>query len=170
MTDVSMQGSRLVIQNPKIKGANVVINFYDEGTPIGFPALDNVGVSGNMNGEMITWTRYRPATFQIVVTPGSKADKSLRTLLYLGSIGGTGGNPVDQSAVYIPTALWIIPGITTNGVPQGEGISSAGELVFTFNNGRMSGGTPAIGSNGEGKASGCSYSFVFEQWQPPKVG
>ena len=162
-----MQGSKLVIENPNIKGSNIVINFYDEGTPIGFPVLDNVGVSGNFNGEMITWSRYRPVSFQIVVTPGSTADKALRRLLYLGAVGGTGGNPVDQKAVYIPVSKWITPGITTNGVSNGEGISSAGEMTYTFTKGRMAGGTPAIGTNGEGKASGCQYNFTFESWTPP---
>lgn len=159
MVDISMQGASLVIKNSMLGGAkNVVLEFSDEGTPIDFPDMETVGYAMTMNGDLVTWTKPAPVTFRVTVIPGSSNDAALRRLLYAGHIGGKKGVAIDQNSVHIDTAVLTVPSITNFGSDIGAG----NMLRFTFHNGRMSGGQPAIGSNAEGKMSARTYNFVFE--------
>lgn len=159
MIDISMQGASLVIRNSMLNGAkDVVLEFSDEGTPIDFPDMETVGYAMTMNGDLVTWTKPAPVTFRVTVIPGSSNDSALRRLLYAGHIGGAQGKAINQQAVHIETAVLTVPSITN----FGSNIGSGSMLRFTFKNGRMSGGQPAIGSNAEGKMSARTYNFVFE--------
>lgn len=154
-----MQGASLTIENSILGGGNIVLEFSDEGTPIDFPDLETVGYAMTMNGDLVTWTKPAPITFRVTVIPGSENDSKLRRLLYIGHIGGAQGKAIAQSQVYISTATLTVPSITNHGSGK---IGTGDMLRFTFKNGRMSGGQPAIGSNAEGKMSARTYNFVFE--------
>jgi len=160
MIDISMQGATLAIENSMLSGGkgNIVLEFSDEGTPIDFPDLETVGYAMTMNGDLVTWTKPAPITFRVTVIPGSENDSKLRRLLYAGHIGGAKGNKITQSQVYISAATLTVPSITN----YGSDIGTGNLLRFTFKNGRMTGGQPAIGSNAEGKMSARTYNFVFE--------
>ena len=158
MIDISMQGATLSFSNPFLN-KNVVLEFSDEGTPLEFPDLEVCGYAMTMNGELVTWTKPSPITFRISVIPGSVSDASLRNLLYAGHVGGKKGIAISQSVVYIASATLTVPKISVNNssiVRNGE------QHRFTFHNGRLTGGNPAIGSNSEGKMSVRTYNFVFE--------
>ena len=158
MIDISMQGATLSFDSPYLK-KNVVLEFSDEGTPLEFPDLEVCGYAMTMNGELVTWTKPTPITFRISVIPGSVSDTSLRNLLYAGHIGGKKGNAINQIAVYIASATLTVPQISLNSTAI---IQDGGRHRFTFHNGRLTGGNPAIGSNSEGKMSVRTYNFVFE--------
>lgn len=157
MVDISMQGARLSLKCDAISEGNVILEFAAEGTPIEFPDLEVCGYEMTMNGELVTWTKPSPITWNITVIPGSASDEALRNLLYAGHVGGQMGRPINRTYVKIRTAVLTVPGIDTNGI-----VSTASNLEFTFTNGRLSGGPPAIGSNNEGKMSPRTYKFVFE--------
>lgn len=158
MVDISMQGATLTINNSYLNG-NVVLEFSDEGTPLEFPDLDVCGYAMTMNGELVTWTKPSPITFRISVIPNSKSDRSLRNLLYAGHVGGKAGKAISQQSVYISSAVLTVPAITAS---QGAVATGNSKSTFTFSNGRLTGGNPAVGSNAEGKMSVRTYNFVFE--------
>ena len=158
MVDISMQGASLTINSPYTQG-NVVLEFSDEGTPMEFPDLEVCGYAMTMNGELVTWTKPSPITFRITVIPGSTSDASLRNLLYAGHVGGKKGASISQAGVYISTAVLTVPQLTTM---SGSPIANGAKNTFTFSNGRLTGGNPAVGSNAEGKMSARTYNFVFE--------
>lgn len=157
MVDISMQGARLTLTVPAITAGNIILEFSAEGTPIEFPDIETCGYEMTMNGELVTWTKPAPITWNVTVIPGTNSDVALRNLLYAGHVGGKKGRPIDQTYVRIETAVLEVPSITTNGI-----VSAAGSLKFTFENGRLTGGPTAIGSNAEGKMSPRTYKFVFE--------
>lgn len=159
MTDVSMQGATLVLSSDLVNG-DVVLSFSEEGTPIDFPDMETVGYGMNMNGELITWTKPVPVTFRITLIPGTRSDNALRKLLYASHIGGSNGAAVNIGQVLIKTATLTIPKITI--ANTSSAVEAAGTLKFTFSNGRMTGGNPAMGSNAEGKMTARTYNFVFE--------
>lgn len=158
MIDISMQGATLTFSAAGLQG-NVVMEFSDEGTPIDFPDLETCGYSMTMNGELVTWTKPTPITFRVTVIPGSKSDVALRNVLYAGHVGGKKGKAINQSFVYIASATLTVPqmGLNTNGV-----VGQGAKRNFTFHNGRLTGGNPAISSNAEGKMTARTYNFVFE--------
>lgn len=157
MVDISMQGARLTLACDAISAGNIILEFSADGTPIEFPDLETCGYEMTMNGELVTWTKPAPITWNLTVIPGSASDAALRNLLYAGHVGGRKGQAINQSYVRIRTATLTVPNITTNGV-----VTAAGNLNFVFENGRMTGGPMAIGSNAEGKMSPRTYKFVFE--------
>ncbi|MBO7688062.1 MAG: hypothetical protein J6V72_16865 [Kiritimatiellae bacterium] len=157
MIDISMQGATLTFSGGGLE-SNVVLEFSDEGTPLEFPDLEVCGYSMTMNGELVTWTKPTPVTFRISVIPGSVSDTALRNLLYAGHVGGKRGMAINQQSVYIATATLTVPVISTATTIIGNG----SKKTFTFHNGRLTGGNPAIGSNAEGKMSVRTYNFVFE--------
>ena len=159
MIDISMQGATLTFSCKGLAG-NVVLEFSDEGTPMEFPDLETCGYAMTMNGELVTWTKPSPITFSITVIPGSKSDEAMRNLLYLGHVGGRRGKAIDQGSVYIESCTVTVPSISTE--TTGAIVGQAKKLQFTFKNGRLTGGRPAIGSNAEGKMSANTYRFVFE--------
>ena len=151
-----MQGATLTFGGSGLAG-NVVLEFSDEGTPIEFPDLEVCGYAMTMNGELVTWTKPAPITFRISVIPGSNSDTVLRNTLYAGHVGGRRGKAVNQGTVYIPSATLTVPQMTRR-----DSVVGQGKTKFTFKNGRLTGGNPAIGSNAEGKMSVRTYNFVFE--------
>ena len=152
-----MQGAKISLSCPAISAGNIVLEFSDEGTPIEFPDSEVCGYAMTMNGELVTWTKPSPITWSLTVIPGTKSDVALRNLLYAGHVGGRKGKAIDQGYVHISSATLSVPSTTSNGV-----ISSAGTISFTFENGRLSSGPTAVGSNAEGKMSARTYKFVFE--------
>lgn len=161
MIDISMQGATLTFASPYLS-KNVVLEFSDEGTPLEFPDLEVCGYAMTMNGELVTWTKPSPITFRISVIPGSVSDASLRNLLYAGHIGGKRGNAINQQSVYIASATLTVPQISTEYNNSSAIIQGGKKNKFTFHNGRLTGGNPAVGSNAEGKMSVRTYNFVFE--------
>lgn len=162
MIDVSFQGAKLSITNALLGGSgNIVLEFSEEGTPVDFPDLETCGYAMTMNGELVTWTKPTPITFRVTVIPGSSSDEKLRKLLYAGHVGGRRGKAINQSAVYISTAVLEVPSISTS-FGNGSIVESVGTQKFRFTNGRLTGGNPAIGSNAEGKMTARTYNFVFE--------
>lgn len=160
MLDISFQGAKLTLACDAIRAGNIVLEFSDEGTPVEFPDMEVVGDAMTLNGELVTWTKPVPVRFNITVIPGSNSDVILRNLLYAGHVGGRKGKAISQTYVHITTATLECPSITSNGI-----VSAAGSTNFTFSNGRLSGGPPAIGANAEGKMSARTYKFVFESMQ-----
>ena len=158
MIDLSFQGAQLVIGLVGSK-ANIVLDFSDEGTPVEFPDLEVCGYAMTLNGELVTWTKPTPVQFNVTVIPGSKSDQALRSILYAGHIGGKRGRAINQKSVIIPAATLSVPSVYT---VTGSAVSNAGSMRFTLANGRLTAGTPGIGSNAEGKMSARTYRFVFE--------
>ncbi len=161
MIDISMQGATLTFSGGGLQ-TNVVLEFSDEGTPLEFPDLETCGYSMTMNGELVTWTKPAPITFRISVIPGSVSDTALRNLLYAGHVGGKRGKAINQQGVYLASATLSVPQISTEYQNSASIVRSGGKQKFTFKNGRLTGGNPAIGSNAEGKMSVRTYNFVFE--------
>ena len=153
-----MQGAKLTLDCSAIPAGNIILEFSSDGTPIEFPDLETCGYEMTMNGELVTWTKPAPITWNVTVIPGSNSDVALRNLLYAGHVGGRRGKAIDQSYVRITSAVLEVPSITTND----SVVSAAKKLKFTFANGRLTGGPTAIGSNAEGKMSPRTYKFVFE--------
>ena len=157
MVDISMQGATLTLNCGAITKGNIILEFSAEGTPIEFPDIETCGYEMTMNGELVTWTKPSPITWNVTVLPGTNSDVALRNLLYAGHVGGRRGQPINQSYVHISSAVLTVPSINTKGI-----ITAAGKLTFKFLIGRLSGGPMAIGTNNEGKMSPRTYKFVFE--------
>lgn len=163
MVDISFQGATLKIKCPYITqngAADVLLDFGDEGSPVEFQNVDTVGVSGNMNGVLITWTRYQPIQFDVTLISGSKADKALRQLLYAQHVGGQkrGTRKADLNRLIISEGVLSVPSIYT----EGENVRNGGKTKYTLKLGRMTAGIPGQGANAEGKMSSRRYHFVFE--------
>ena len=162
MTDISFQGSKLALVCSGLSNAdaNLLLDFGDEGAPVEFQNVEEVGTSGNLNGTLITWSRYQPIQMDISLIPNSASDVKLRNLFYAQHLGGAGGAAVNQSSVVIKSATLTVPAITTT--DEGA-VTGSGSSTFTFGPGRMTVGSPGIGSNGEGKMLMRRYHFVFEK-------
>ena len=158
MIDISMQGAKLTLECPAINKGNIVMEFSAEGTPIEFTDIETCGYEMTMNGELVTWTKPTPITWNLTVIAGSNSDVVLRNLLYAGHVGGRKGQAISQSYVHIKTATLVIPSISSSGV-----VTNAGEQKFTFSRGRLTAGPSAIGSNAEGKMLPRTYKFLFER-------
>ena len=161
MTDISFQGTLISIVCPGLQGgkSNLVLDFSDEGTPVEFQNNEVFGHSGNMNGVLITWSRYRPIEFDITAIPNSKTDTMLRNLWYISFMGGKAGTPVNQQQVTISSVTVKIPNITTTS----EGaVTAGGAKDVTYGPGKMTVAPSGWGSNAEGKMSARRYHFVME--------
>lgn len=160
MVDISFQGAELTLNCPKLNGVNVLLDFGDEGTPVEFQNSDTVGFSGNMNGTLVTWSRYQPIQFDITLLSGSESDVALRKLLYAQHIGGRrGGMKLDSvSSLVISTASLNVPAIYTNDAS----VQGGGLVRYEFKKGRMTSGNMGQGANAEGKMTSRRYHFVFE--------
>ena len=169
MIDISFQGAKLTLEGPGFPKTNLVFEFGDEGSPIDFPDLETVGTAGTMNGILVTWSMYQPVKFRLTLIPGCESDKVLRRILYLGHIGHNPGKATKVEEVTIDRGVLTIPSITnidsrvTDASP-----TVAGAQEFTFLNGRLTGGQPAISANAQGKMSSRVYNFVFESFCPPR--
>lgn len=153
MIDVSMGGSKVEINFAE--GGSITINeFSDEGTPIEIPTAEIADGSKNMNGVLVTWAK--PAVYMVSFTliPGGEDDLNLRAKLRAQSLSGT----------HTPTNAFIKTLVLHSPTYNGSNTAQANKnwKTFTFYNGRLRGGLPAIGSNAEGKASPSTYTFMFE--------
>lgn len=162
MVDISFQGALLSISCPGLGGgkSNLLLDFGDEGTPVEFQNNEVFGFSGNMNGTMLTWSRYRPIEFDISVIPNSATDKKLRRLWNISHLGGKGGNPVNQKQVTITSVVLKVPNITTT--DEGA-VSAGGASTQSYGPGKMTQGSPGFGANSEGKMTMRRYHFVMEK-------
>ena len=162
MVDISFQGALLSLECPGLGGgkANLIMDFGDEGTPVEFQNNDVFGFGGNMNGTLITWSRYRPIEFDVTVLPNSETDKKLRRLWNISHLGGKGGQPIDQGQVTITSVVLKVPDITTTS----EGaVTAGGASTQSYGPGKMTVGSPGFGANAEGKMSSRRYHFVMEK-------
>lgn len=159
MVDISFQGALLSISAPGVNGANLILDFGDEGTPVEFQDTELFGHSGNMNGVLITWSRYRPIEFSLNVLPNSKTDKQLRKLFYLSHLGGKDGQPVNQQQVTITSVTLKVPNITTT--DEGA-VQAGGASTVSYGPGKMTGSPTGWGANAEGKMTSRRYRFVME--------
>ena len=153
MVDISMAGAKIVLNASGIK-SRPITEFSDEGTPIDIPALEVAAGSMNLNGKLVTWTKPNPVTVSFTLIPHSNSDKSLRSFLRAVHIGGKGETVGDA---FISSMIITVPS------PKNESSTrQKDKSEFTFTNGRLLSGQPAIGSNAEGKASPSTYTFMFE--------
>ncbi len=161
MTDISFQGTLISIVCPGLQGgkSNLVLDFSDEGTPVEFQNNEVFGHSGNMNGTLITWSRYRPIEFDITAIPNSKTARMLNNLWNLSFMGGKAGQPVNQQQVTITSVTMRVPNITTTA----EGaVEAGGTLDVTYGPGKMTMAPAGQGANAEGKMTARRFHFVME--------
>jgi len=154
MVDISMAGATIDIftQNgTKITG---ISEFSDEGTPVEIPDFDIADGNMNLNGLLVTWTKAQAAEFSITLIPNSNSDRILSNFLRMHAIGGKGSIPeafITQLVLHVPQDM------TTSATGKKSSHS------YVFSNGRMRRGSPAIGSNAEGKMSARTFNFIFEK-------
>lgn len=159
MIDISMAGAKIVLNaaNGAHKiSSNPITEFSDENTPIDIPALEVAAGSMNLNGNLVTWTKPNPINVSFTLIPGSKSDMSLRSFLRSVSIGGKGAS---VGEAYITSMVLTVPAYTEGST------NKKSNKTFTFTNGRLLSGQPAIGSNNDGKASPSTWTFMFEGFE-----
>lgn len=154
MQDISMAGAKVTF---KVGKSSVILDeFASDQDPISVPELEVRNGEMNMNGDLVTWAKPVPISFSVSVIPGSQSDKQLSAAIRSAHIGGKGEH-TQFDAVFIPSLT-----ITT---PYGQAqntLTVATRDSWTFSNGYLSAGSPAQGTNSEGKANSKTYTFTFE--------
>lgn len=154
-----MAGAKIVLNaaNGAQKiSSNPITEFSDEGTPIDIPALEVAAGSMNLNGNLVTWTKPNPINVSFTLIPGSDSDNNLRSFLSAVSIGGKGAS---VGEAYITSMVLTVPAYTNGST------NNKNDKTFTFTNGRLISGQPAIGSNNDGKSSPSTWTFMFEGFE-----
>lgn len=154
MVDISMAGASIDIffyDGTKLYGIN---EFSDEGTPVDIPDFDIADGNMNLNGLLVTWTKAQAVEFSITLIPNTDSDRILSNFLRAHAIGGKGSIPeafIKELVLHTPSNLKV----SATGVK--------GDHTYTFTDGRMRRGSPALGSNAEGKMSARTFNFIFEK-------
>ena len=151
MIDVSMGGTKIEI-NFAEGGSITVDQFSDEGTPIEIPTAQIADGQKNMNGVLVTWSKPAVYAVSFTLVSGSDDDNKLRAKLRAQSLSGT----------HTPAEAFVKTLVIHTPTFSGSSTAKKDIKTFTFYNGRMQTGQPAIGSNNEGKASPSTYAFMFE--------
>lgn len=154
MIDISMAGAVVSIQGSGITVSNIT-EFSDD-NPISVSDLEVAGSSMNLNGELITWYKPSPIEVSLSLLPNSESDRKLKAFIRAVSIGGKEVNVADA---YISALTITVPILAEN--RNGSTAQATGKC-YTFTNGRILRGNPAISSDGEGRAQSSGYSFIFE--------
>lgn len=154
MVDISMAGATIdIFAQDGSKLVNIG-EFSDEGTPIDIPDFDIADGNMNLNGVLVTWTKAQAVEFNITLIPNSESDRLLSNFLRMHAIGGKGAIPeafIKQLVLHTPKSM------------ATSSTYNKGDHTYTFTNGRMRRGSPAIGSNAEGKMSARTFNFIFEK-------
>ena len=154
MVDISYAGAKIYLLTRSGDAVGPITEFSDEGSPVEIPDMDIADGNMNLNGILVTWTKAQAAEFSLTLIPNSQSEKILATWLAAHAIGGRGGIPeafIDQLQLFIPKNVEV------------SGTYKKNYLMYTFKNGRMRRGTPATGTNSEGKMNAKTYNFIFEQ-------
>lgn len=154
MIDISMAGSIVTIKGPKLSVE--ISEFASEGDPISIPDLEVRNGEMGLNGDLVTWAKPSPIAFSVSVIPGSESDRKLSAALRAGHIGGRGASTQFDS-VYVQQL--------TIKTPYGQAknnLTVSNSSSWVFSNGYLLSGSPAQGTNAEGKAAMKTYNFVFE--------
>lgn len=153
MIDISMAGAKIILTHQD--GSKLVINeFTDDGNPVEIPDFDIADGNMNLNGILVTWTKAQAVEFNISLIPNSPSDIILSNYLRSRAIGGKGAIPeafINSMVLCVPSAIGV------------SATDNKGTRFFTFTNGRMRRGSPALGSNAEGKIQSRTYNFIFER-------
>ena len=153
MIDISMAGAKIILTHTD--GSKLVINeFTDDGNPVEVPDFDIADGNMNLNGILVTWTKAQAVEFNISLIPNSASDIILGNYLRSRAIGGKGEIPeafISSMVLCVPSAIGV------------SATDQKGTRFFTFRNGRLRRGSPALGSNAEGKIQARTYNFIFER-------
>ena len=155
MLDISMAGATVSINMAGLGNAFTINEFAEDADPISIPDLEVRKGAMNLNGKLLSWASPNPISISFSLIPGSKSDIALAAAIRAAHIGGRGeqiGNAYVQS-------LTVTAPIATG---ENTATNSHTKKSWTFYNGYISTGSPAQGSNGEGRATTKTYTFVFE--------
>lgn len=140
--DVSFAGAHLMV------GGVSIDDFMDDANPIEFDDLEVSKVEYSCNGKMIRSSIPRAIFMSVTVIPGSPSDHGLQRLLKKYHNIQSGGDLDGQLSAYI----------STNGGS------------YSFSDGTMISGSPGVGSKGDGKMMGKTYTFAFMQMDSTTTG
>jgi hypothetical protein len=157
MTEVSMAGSVVVIK-PNRGGQITLTEFADDSDPIVIPDLEIRKGGMNLNGNLVSWAAPNPITVSLSVIPNTPSDKALSALIRACHLGGKSNTIGDA---FISAMTISVPASVGNIGTKSLAISNK-STKWTFNNGYITSGPAAQGTNAEGKASTKTYTFTFE--------
>lgn len=157
MIDISMAGAVVTIEMDGLPKGFTISEFAEDSDPISIPDLEVRKGGMNLNGKLISWASPNPVSVSFSIIPGSQSDLTLCAALRAAHIGGVGNN---IGNAYVKSLTITVPLVSD----ENSDTSFAGRKSksWTFINGYISSGSPAQGSNGEGRASTKTYTFVFE--------
>lgn len=142
--------------NAKNLSAVTITEFASNEDPIQVTDLEVAAADMNLNGHLVTWCKANPVQVSFSLIPFSTPQRNLAVFLCAMAIGGKGGTA--NGSATAPKAK--IDSMTIT-IPN-DGGQTGGAMSFTFKNGRLLQGPPAVGSNAEGRANSCTYTFIFE--------
>ena len=151
MIDISFSGGSVTVSCGGI--STTITEFSDEGSPIECQDIEVTGHSATLNGQAIFWRK--PSLYQVSVTviPGSDNDAALQQMLRRAHMHP--GNIANISELEATMTIRA-PQINASG-------SQAGGNSWNFSYGRILSGPTGPSSNGEGKTSARTYTFIFER-------
>jgi len=156
MIDLSFTGGSITIKSGVTGATNIpVTEFSDEGSPIEVDEIEVAGYAINLNGLMIRWRKPAAYVAKVTVIPGSDNDESLTKLLNAAHI--TKGATLEPIANLKVTMEVSAPGI-----------NGAASRTWTFEEGCIVSGSPAVASDAEGKMQAKTFTFAFEKMTLPE--
>lgn len=148
--DISMAGSVITFTGNSGLKVSQINEFSSNEDPIQVSDLEVAAGEMNINGEIVTWAKPNPVQVSFSLIPFSASQIKLDTFLAAMHIGGANYKApkakIDAMTISVPAE-------------GGEGNKG---LEWTFKNGRLLSGPPAVGSSTEGRGNSCTYVFIFE--------
>lgn len=150
MFDVSATGSKIRVEC----GSNScnITEFYDEATPFETNEVEVTGSAMTLNGQLILWRKPTAYVVSMTVVPGSQDDLWLAQRLDDAHVRR--GKVVDVDRLNAKMTIWV-PQINASGRQNAT-------VSVSYTNGRILSGPTGPSTNAEGKLSGKTYTFVFE--------
>lgn len=159
MIDISFAGGSVQVKMANGETANISEFSADE-NPITVEKITVANGEATLNGQAVFWRAPNLFTISIAVIPQSKADTQLNSLLRNAHI---------QPGNIAPIRDLTVDSITVSAplINQSGSQSGSGKNVWTFTNGRMTEGDPAVTSAPDGKMQAKTYTFMMEKMSAP---
>ena len=159
MIDISFAGGSVEVTMANGESAKISEFSADE-NPITVERITVANGEATLNGQAVFWRAPNLYTISIAVIPQSLADAQLGRLLYNSHIQP--GNIAPIIDITVKSITIAAPLINASGSQN-----SSERNVWTFTNGRITEGDPAITSSPDGKMQARTYTFMMEKMSAP---
>lgn len=159
MIDISFAGGSVEVK--MLNGDSMTISeFSADENPVTVDKITVTNGEATLNGQAVFWRAPNLFVINIAVIPQSLVDVKLQSLLQNAHIQP--GNIAPISNLTVDTITISAPLINSSGSQ-----SQSTKNTWTFTNGRITEGDPAISSAPDGKMQAKTYTFMMEKMSSP---